>query len=533
MYVANGRVLLMRRREGVSHGGTWAFPAGHLEVGESPLQCAIRESIEEAGHEPAGDLTLLRQDGDITLYLCRGDKFTPALNDEHDGFVWATPMSLPTPLHPGIEEMLSGAMDKADSARLVDTNGWFEVRDNPISKAGVFPYKGVQLPGAPDPDKIYGVFRPPEELADPETIDSFRLLPWIDNHVMLGSEDLGMTPAEKKGVQGVIGEDVYFADGTLYANLKVFSQALADAINAGKRELSCGYRCTYEWVSGVFEGNHYDAIQRRIRGNHIASVKAGRMGSDVAVQDEYALDHFTFALDGKACTMADEKKVEKKEVTEGGGQGETKGGGKPEGEGPGAMSLGDAVAAIKHLMPALKMISEHAATITASGRPETSTENEESAGEAPVPKAKVDEEDEDDTMDAMKGKGKDGDMDKPGSKKDTPGKAPGNPDNEKGKEGQMMDEAFKAMASRFAQRDALARQVSVHVGTFDHSEMTLAEVAAYGVTKLGITASKGAELPTLQGYLAGKGNPAAGARSAVAADSKGGENFVTRYLTAA
>ncbi|MCL2887621.1 MAG: DUF2213 domain-containing protein, partial [Betaproteobacteria bacterium] len=148
----------------------------------------------------------------------------------------------------------SGAPGTAEDKSILDTNGFREISNNPLSKVGVFPYSGRSLTNAPDPNKKYMVYRPAEELSDPECIESFRLLPWVDNHAMLGSEDEGLTPAEKKGVQGVIGEDVYFKNGTLYGNLKVFSQSLANLIEAGKRELSCGYRCTYEWTPGTFDG---------------------------------------------------------------------------------------------------------------------------------------------------------------------------------------------------------------------------------------------------------------------------------------
>ena len=368
------------------------------------------------------------------------------------------------------------------------------------------------------------MFRPPEELADPECVNSFRLVPWIDNHVMLGSEDIGMTPAEKKGVQGVIGEDVYFEGDTLYANLKVFSQALANAINAGKRELSCGYRCAYEWASGVFDGKHYDAIQRRIRGNHIASVNSGRMGSEVAVQDEFALDHFVFALDMKDTTMADEKKKDEKEESKGGGAAASEGtnSGKPAKPDHSDMTLAEAIHAVETLLPTLKKMAAHASGMTGEEG------QEEAGGAEAVPPAKVDEEGKDGMMG---GKGKDADMAMPGGASQTPGKAPGDPDDKK-KEGSGMDSSFKAVAKQFAARDALARQVSIHVGTFDHSEMTVDEVAAYGVAKLGLTPPKGAELATLQGFLAGRGDPARGARAAVATDSKGGGgNFVSRYLS--
>ena len=93
-------------------------------------------------------------------------------------------------------------MTYAQDKREYDANNWFEVKDNPLSKEGVFHYRGAQirLPDgttAPDPDKSYGVYRSAEELSDPEAIASFRLVPWVDDHAMLGAEDMGMTPAEK------------------------------------------------------------------------------------------------------------------------------------------------------------------------------------------------------------------------------------------------------------------------------------------------------------------------------------------------
>jgi len=40
-----GRVLLQRRRD----TGQWALPMGKMELGETPSQCAIRETREETG----------------------------------------------------------------------------------------------------------------------------------------------------------------------------------------------------------------------------------------------------------------------------------------------------------------------------------------------------------------------------------------------------------------------------------------------------------------------------------------------------
>lgn len=197
------------------------------------------------------------------------------------------------------------------SAREVDNNGWFEVKGNPLSKVGIFPYSGGQIGG--DPSKIYNIYRPEEELSNQETIDSFKLLPWINEHVMLGNSDDGLTPAEQKGIEGVLGEDIYFENGILYGNIKVFSENLADLIESGKKQLSAGYRCKYDMVSGDWNGQSYDGIQREIRGNHLALVQEGRMGKDVAV-----LDHFIFTFDTKELKMPDEIKEEKEKIeTEG------------------------------------------------------------------------------------------------------------------------------------------------------------------------------------------------------------------------
>lgn len=167
----------------------------------------------------------------------------------------------------------------------IDHNQFWLIKDNPITKAGVFPYLGKQISPSLEPDKIYQVYRPEEEIK--KAADTFKLVPLVDDHTMLGPD---FTPAEQKGVHGVLGEDIQERNGTLFADVKIFSEQLKREIQDGKKELSLGYFCKYDLTPGQYNGMHYDAVQRDLKGNHIALVDNGRMGHDVRVMDAMAFD---------------------------------------------------------------------------------------------------------------------------------------------------------------------------------------------------------------------------------------------------
>lgn len=86
-----------------------------------------------------------------------------------------------------------------------------------------------------------------------------------------------------------------------------------------------------------------------------------------------------------------------------------------------------------------------------------------------------------------------------------------------------------------ARRDALARDLSQHVGTFDHSAMTEAQVAAYGVQSLKLQGvPKGHEVTAVRAALSALPNPQQAARTvthAMDGADKGGKNMFLTGLS--
>ena len=180
-------------------------------------------------------------------------------------------------------------------AKKVDDNGWWIIKDNPLSKVGIYPYLGKQIDDSLEPNKIYRVFRPAEELLNEETVKSFHLVPLINDHEMLGKD---YEPAEEKGIDGIVSNPRPAHGDMLIGDIKIFSEKMMDDIKHGKKELSMGYTCTYDLTPGDWDGQHYDVVQRNLKGNHVALVDRGRMGSDVRVYDKHiCCDSMNISLD--------------------------------------------------------------------------------------------------------------------------------------------------------------------------------------------------------------------------------------------
>ena len=137
MYVADGRILFLKRAPRGDHPLEWCLPGGGVYDGESLEECARREFYEETGRELTGELKewsrrikadppipnivgigaqgaapslvpdLPPEIVDFTTFIATGPAFEPKLCDEHVGSAWAPPTSPPEPLHPGCRTVLA------------------------------------------------------------------------------------------------------------------------------------------------------------------------------------------------------------------------------------------------------------------------------------------------------------------------------------------------------------------------------------------------------------------------------------------
>ncbi len=124
----NDQVLLMRRKN--SHGaGTWSTPGGHLEYGESPEECARRETKEETGlnigevrfRAITNDVFEAENKHYITIWM-EGQYLTgePVINAENEmsAIGWFSWDALPGPLFLPFQHLLAGECHPA--LRFVD-----------------------------------------------------------------------------------------------------------------------------------------------------------------------------------------------------------------------------------------------------------------------------------------------------------------------------------------------------------------------------------------------------------------------------
>lgn len=160
-----------------------------------------------------------------------------------------------------------------------EPEGYLLCLNVPVARTGTQDYLPEEL-GLPPGSSFIPVLRPETEVFSPETIASFEGMPVTNDHPPEGVDTSNIRALQKGHAHNVrrgSGEE----SDLLLADLIITDPHLINLIlEDGKREISCGY--TYELCE---ENGQY--TQRKIRGNHVAVVDAGRAGPRVSIKDEH------------------------------------------------------------------------------------------------------------------------------------------------------------------------------------------------------------------------------------------------------
>lgn len=167
-------------------------------------------------------------------------------------------------------------LDEADKTYFTD-EGYLV--DHPIlTSTGIFEYK--------NPDgTTRKELRLPEEVFAKESLQSYRGKPIIITHA---AGEVDKDNVDTEGI-GTILSDGYRDGDDVRAEIIIHDTDRMKA--SGLKELSLGYSLDLEETPGEWNGQHYDAIQRNIRVNHLALVAEARAGDTARLN-----------LDGKDAT---------------------------------------------------------------------------------------------------------------------------------------------------------------------------------------------------------------------------------------
>jgi len=157
----------------------------------------------------------------------------------------------------------------------VDPDTGFLRVDARLTRTGVFPYADAN-------GETWGELRTEDEVFDDGALDSFRLAVVTDDH-----PSAFVTSKTVRDVQiGSVGTDVRRDGDYVRATLLITDADAIEAIQGGKKELSCGYTARVIQDQGVApDGATYAARQTQIRGNHVAVVDRGRAGPECRILD--------------------------------------------------------------------------------------------------------------------------------------------------------------------------------------------------------------------------------------------------------
>lgn len=178
-------------------------------------------------------------------------------------------------------------VDKGLLSSPVITDEGYLVCDVDFARTGIQQYYNYQFGENAVADKgmldRVGVYRPEEEVFDTESMASFSLLPLTKDHPF----DFLDADNTKFLAVGTSGESVRKNGIYLNTRIKVTdAEVVKEIMENGKKQFSAGYNAVIVPETGVYDGEEYHFVQRKIRGNHIAvAIDNARCGSGCSIKD--------------------------------------------------------------------------------------------------------------------------------------------------------------------------------------------------------------------------------------------------------
>lgn len=158
-----------------------------------------------------------------------------------------------------------------NSQRVYTDEGFLRVPGY-ASRTGIQTYLASELGLPGDPNRLVGVYRPPEEVFADDSLNTFLGIDITDDH----PSTLVNKDNYRNLTVGVVTSKGRQENDHVVVDLLIKDKDAIRKVESGKSELSVGYTAMYDSV----EGNpDYEFVQRAIRCNHLAICQRGRAGT--------------------------------------------------------------------------------------------------------------------------------------------------------------------------------------------------------------------------------------------------------------
>jgi uncharacterized protein len=255
--------------------GQWvAIDANDNEIG----------MVRATAPEDVQDLTIAEQDAYVAAYNKYLEEHPDANCDEIDRAAReAAGIPPPDPSETDdsfvdVEITEVQPLDAAAEVRI--TPDGYMVATPRVARTGIQVYKGYEV-GRDDMEDVR-IYRPPDEVFNKKAMSTLAWRPITLDHPYESVNSKNWKEHSVGQSSGEVARDGEF----IRVPLSLMDSAAIDAVQQGKAQLSVGYGARLLWDGGTTpDGERYDAVQTRIRANHIAIVSAARGGSRLKIGD--------------------------------------------------------------------------------------------------------------------------------------------------------------------------------------------------------------------------------------------------------